>query len=144
MIQPSIHLRLVQGIKQKGCICIHHYGHYAQSLGRIGSSSRQLPCDSRSTYRVSVRCVRNFDSFSIGWCRCEVLSKPHLFSVSFWKCKVLSCSPCIFCCVSLQLPWRRTVYFQQFTLRYQLSSICNWVHVKTNEIQGWCSGILDI
>jgi hypothetical protein len=33
--------------------------------------------------------------FSIGWCRCEVLSMPHLFSLSFWKCKVLLCSPCI-------------------------------------------------
>jgi hypothetical protein len=33
--------------------------------------------------------------FYIDWCRCEVLSTPHLFSVSFWKCKVLLCSLCI-------------------------------------------------
>jgi hypothetical protein len=66
----------------------------AQSLGRFGLSSRHLPCDSRSTYWVSVRCVQNFESFCIDWCRFEVLSTPHLFSVSFWKCKVLLCSPC--------------------------------------------------
>jgi hypothetical protein len=65
----------------------------AQSLGRVGSSSRHVPCASRSTYRVSVRCVQNFESFSIDWCRCEALSTSHLFSVSFWKCKVLLCSP---------------------------------------------------
>jgi hypothetical protein len=55
----------------------------AQSLGRVGLSSRHLSCDSRSTYRVSVRCVQNFESFSIDWCRCEVLSTQHLFPVSF-------------------------------------------------------------
>jgi hypothetical protein len=33
--------------------------------------------------------------FFIDWCRCEVLSMPHLFSISFWKCKILLCSPCI-------------------------------------------------
>jgi hypothetical protein len=66
----------------------------AQSLRRVGLSSRHLPCDSWSTDRVSVRCVQNFESFSIDWCRCEVLSTPHLFSVSFWKCKCILCSPC--------------------------------------------------
>jgi hypothetical protein len=55
----------------------------AQSLGRVGLSSRHLPCDSRSTYRISVRCIQNFVSFSIEWYRYEVLSTPHLFSVSF-------------------------------------------------------------
>jgi hypothetical protein len=80
--------------EQKRCIC-KNKGHSAQSLGRAGLSSRHLPCDSRSTYRVSVRCVQNFESFSIDWCRCEVLSTPHLFSVSFCKCKVLLCSLCI-------------------------------------------------
>jgi hypothetical protein len=64
-----------------------------QSLGRVGLSSRHLPYDSRSTYRVSVRCVQNFESFSIDWCRCEVLSTTNLFSVSFLKWKVLLCSP---------------------------------------------------
>jgi hypothetical protein len=64
----------------------------AQSLGWVG----HVPCDSRSTYQVSVRCVQNFESFSIIWCRCEVLSTPHLFSVSFWQWKVLLCSPCIY------------------------------------------------
>jgi hypothetical protein len=67
----------------------------AQSLGRGGLSSRHLPCASRSTYRVPVRCVQNFENFSIDWCRCEVLSTPHLFSVSFCKSKVLLCSLCI-------------------------------------------------
>jgi hypothetical protein len=66
------------------CHSFHHCGHTAQSLGRVGLSSQHLPCDSPSTYRVSVRCVQNFESFSIDWCRCEVLSTPHLFSVSFW------------------------------------------------------------
>jgi hypothetical protein len=79
---------------QKGCIC-KNTGHFAQSLGRVGLSSQHLPCDSRSTCRVSVRCLRNFESFSIDWCRCEFLSTPHLFSVSFWKCKVLLCSLCM-------------------------------------------------
>jgi hypothetical protein len=50
-----------------------HYGHCAQSSGRAGLSSRHLPCDSRSTYRVSARYVQNFESFSINWCRCEFL-----------------------------------------------------------------------
>jgi hypothetical protein len=67
----------------------------AQSLGRVGLSSRHLPCDSQSTYPISARC-KNFERFSIDWCRCEVLSTPHLFSVSFWKCKVLLCSLCIY------------------------------------------------
>jgi hypothetical protein len=78
------------------CHSFHHQGHSAQSLGRVGLSSRHLPCDSRSTYRVSVRCVQNFESSSIDWCRCEVLSMPHLFSVSFWKSKDLLCSLCIY------------------------------------------------
>jgi hypothetical protein len=78
------------------CHSFHHKGCSAQSLGRAGLSSRHLPCDSRSTYRISVRCLQNFESFSIDWCRCEVLRTPHLFSVPLWKCKVLSCSPCIF------------------------------------------------
>jgi hypothetical protein len=43
-----------------------------------------------------VGCVQNFESFSIDWCRCKVLSTPHLFSVLFLKCKILLCSPCIF------------------------------------------------
>jgi hypothetical protein len=43
----------------------------------------------------SLRCVQNFECFSIDWCRCEVLSTLHLFSVSFLKCEVLLCSPCI-------------------------------------------------
>jgi hypothetical protein len=38
---------------------------------------------------------QNFKCFSIDWCRCEARSPPHLFYVSFWKCKVLLCSPCI-------------------------------------------------
>jgi hypothetical protein len=69
------------------CHSFHHQRHSAQSLGRAGLSSRHLPCDSRSTYRVSVRCIQNFESFSIDWCRCEVLSAPHLFSVSFESVK---------------------------------------------------------
>jgi hypothetical protein len=81
--------------EQKGCIYIHHKGHSAQSLVRVGLSSRHLPCDLRSTYRVSVRWVQNFESFSIDWCRCEVLCTPRVLSVSFWKFKVLLCSPCI-------------------------------------------------
>jgi hypothetical protein len=68
------------------CHSFHHQRHSAQNLGRVWLSSRHLPCDSRSTYRVSVRCVQNFESFSIDWCRCEFLSTPHLFSVSFLKC----------------------------------------------------------
>jgi hypothetical protein len=35
-------------------------------------------------------------SISINWCRCEVSSKPYLFSVSFWKCKALFVDICIF------------------------------------------------
>jgi hypothetical protein len=81
--------------EQKGCIFIHHWGHFAQILGRVGLSSRHMPCDLRGTYWVSVRCVQNFEIFSIGWCRCEVLSTPRLFSVSFWKCWFILCSPCI-------------------------------------------------
>jgi hypothetical protein len=65
------------------CHSFHNSGHSAQSLGRVGLSSRHLPCDSRNTYRVSVRCVQNLESFSIDWCRYEVLSTPYLFSVSF-------------------------------------------------------------
>jgi hypothetical protein len=91
----SIYARYKE-FEQKGCICIHHYGDTAQSLGRVGLSSRHLPCDSRSTYRVSVRCVRNFESFSIDWWKCEVLSPPHLLSISCWKCKVLLSSLCIY------------------------------------------------
>jgi hypothetical protein len=36
--------------------------------------------------------IKNFWSFSIDWCRCEVPSMPmpHLLLVSFWKGKVLS------------------------------------------------------
>jgi hypothetical protein len=77
------------------CHSFHHWGHFAQSLGRVGLSSRHLPCDSRSTYWVPVRCVQNLESLSIDWRRCEVLSAPRLFSVSFWKCKVILCSSCI-------------------------------------------------
>jgi hypothetical protein len=36
---------------------------------------------------------QNFECFSIDWCRCNVRSTPHLFSVSFWNCKVLLCPP---------------------------------------------------
>jgi hypothetical protein len=85
------------------CHSFHHQGHSAQSLGRVGLSSQHLPCDSRSTYRVSVRCVQNFESFPIDWCVCEVLSTPNVFSVSFWKCKVLLCSPCILTGLSISL-----------------------------------------
>jgi hypothetical protein len=55
----------------------------AQSLGRVGLSSRHLSCDSRRTYRVSVRCVQNFESFSIDWCRCEVLRRRICFLYHF-------------------------------------------------------------
>jgi hypothetical protein len=94
--------------EQKGCICKNKSPDrpsVSDATVNCGLSSRHLPCDSRSTYRVSVRCVQNFESFSIDWCRCEVLSTLHLFSVSFLKCTVLLCSPCIclsklnnFCC----------------------------------------------
>jgi hypothetical protein len=38
---------------------------------------------------------QNFERFSIDWCGCGVPSTTHLFSLSFLKCKVLLCSPCI-------------------------------------------------
>jgi hypothetical protein len=84
--------------EQKGCICKHtspDRPSVPDATVDRRLSSRHLPCDSRSTYRVSVRCVLNFESFSVFWCRCEVVSMPHLFYVSFWKCKVLLCSLCI-------------------------------------------------
>jgi hypothetical protein len=49
----------------------------------VGLSSRHLPCDSWGTCRFAVRCVQNFESFSIDWCRCEVPRMSHLFSVLF-------------------------------------------------------------
>jgi hypothetical protein len=81
--------------EQKGCICKNKspdWSSVSDATVDHGLSSWHLPCD--STYWVSVRCVQNFESFSIDWCMCEVLSTLHLFSVSFWKCKVLLCSPC--------------------------------------------------
>jgi hypothetical protein len=71
-----------KGIGAERELSFRHWGHFA-SLRRVGLSSRHLLCDSRSTYRVTVGCVQNFESFSIDWCRCEVLSTQHLFSVSF-------------------------------------------------------------
>jgi hypothetical protein len=72
--------------EQKWCICKNKSPDRPSvsdaSVDR-GLLSRHLPCDSRSTYRVSVRCVQNFESFFIDWCRCEFPSTPHLFSLSF-------------------------------------------------------------
>lgn len=59
-----------------------------QSLGRVRLSSRYLLWVSRSIYRFSLVCVNNFESFSIDWCRYEVISMPNLFSVPVWKCEV--------------------------------------------------------
>jgi hypothetical protein len=36
---------------------------------------------------------QTFECFSIDWCECEVLSTLHLFSVSFWKCKIFCAHP---------------------------------------------------
>jgi hypothetical protein len=69
LIMKPYKLQLVQALKPEDLAV------------RAGLSSRHLPCDSRSTYRVSVSCVQNFESFSIDWCRCEVLRTPNLFSV---------------------------------------------------------------
>jgi hypothetical protein len=49
----------------------------------------------RRAHVESVRCVQSFESFSNDWCRCEVLSTKHLFSISFWKWIVVLCSLCI-------------------------------------------------
>jgi hypothetical protein len=96
--QPSIHLRLVQEIRAQRvhlqkkeslsalcvwCKCI--WCNYRLDICRV----------TRGAHIVSMRCVQNFESSSIDWCRCEVLNAPHLFSISFWRCKVLLCSPCI-------------------------------------------------
>jgi hypothetical protein len=35
-------------------------------------------------------------SISINWCRCEVTSKPYLFSVSFWKREALFVDICTY------------------------------------------------
>lgn len=66
------------------CCSFHHWGQSAHNMEWVGFSYRHLASDnSRSTYRVSVRCVQSSERFSIDWCMCEVLSTPHLFSVSF-------------------------------------------------------------
>jgi hypothetical protein len=58
--------------------------------------------------------------FSIDWCRCEVLSTLHLFSVSFLKCKVLLCSPCIRITHLRSLLWAvLTLFLGFFTAAWQ-------------------------
>jgi hypothetical protein len=146
--QPSIHLRLVQGIQaervhlQKTRVLVGPlsdatvdrvrtcFQHSSQKSTSRASRELQLPQTTVSKilrkrllmkpyklqlvqalkpedladYRLDICRVtrgahieylwggKNF--FSIDWCRCEVLSTPHLFSVLFWKCKALLCSPC--------------------------------------------------
>jgi hypothetical protein len=82
--QPSIHLRLVQEIRAER---VHLQKKKSPDRPSVSDATvdgelsfRHLPYDSR---RVPVRCVHNFEGFSIDCCGCEVLSKPHLFSVSF-------------------------------------------------------------
>jgi hypothetical protein len=92
--QPSVHLRLVQEIRaervhlQKQVTLCTKFG---TSWMIVSISAVWLAEHISSLCEV---CTKLWD-FSIDWCRCQGLSTPHLFSVSFWKCKVLLCSPYI-------------------------------------------------
>jgi hypothetical protein len=91
--QPSIHLRMVQEIRAQS---VHLQKQESLSALCVWCNYRLVICRvTRGAHIESLwgRCVQNFESFSIDWCRCEVLSTPYLFSVSFLKCKVLLCSP---------------------------------------------------
>jgi hypothetical protein len=69
-----------------------------------------------------VRCVQNFESFSIDWCRYEVLSTPHLFSVSFWKCYVILRSPCIIIIFKITFPTSEMICLQQKSQEHMRST----------------------
>jgi hypothetical protein len=76
------------------CQSFHHQGHctkFGMSWIIVLKSAVWLAEHMSSLCEVCAKLL----SFSIDWRRCEVLSMPHLFSVSFWKCKVLLCLPCI-------------------------------------------------
>jgi hypothetical protein len=81
--------------EQNGCICIHHRGslhkvwdklYYRLDICRV---TRGAHIESLwGVYKI----LSIFLSTGVG---VKFLVAPHLFSVSFWKCKVLLCSPCI-------------------------------------------------
>jgi hypothetical protein len=57
--QPSIIVSLVQEIRAERV----NLQSESTWVGRIGLWPRHLPCDLRNTYRVSARCVLNFERF---------------------------------------------------------------------------------
>jgi hypothetical protein len=86
----------------------------------------------RATTKTTTRSTRiiwnkTFESFSINWYGCEVLSMLHLFSVSFWKFTVLLCSPCIIELLWLVQHTYLTVHTELplilFTVCYAVSSL---------------------
>jgi hypothetical protein len=63
-------------------VCEMHVARLLQTLSSL-SAEWQLAEARNNNNNHPGHLKQNFECFSIDWCRCEVLSTPHLFSVSF-------------------------------------------------------------